>query len=78
MLSGDRLDRALDRRVDEEPQLVDQRLLEDGVGQRDAAGQDQVAVTGVLQRRTSSSGSPARTVEFCQPGSPSERETTYF
>lgn len=70
---------ALDGRVDEEAVLVDQSGRDQRVGQGDAAGEDDVlaALLG-LGKRTSSTGSPFSTVEFCQPGSVTVPETTYL
>jgi LysM repeat protein len=69
---------ALHDGIDEQPIRVDQTGPDHGVAQRDAAGDHDVLARLLFERRTSSTGSPERTVEFCHWGSVMVEETTYF
>jgi hypothetical protein len=68
----------LNEGVDEQPILVDQPGRDQGVAQRDAAGDHDVSARLLLQRSRRLYGSPDSTVEFCHFGSVMVDETTYF
>jgi hypothetical protein len=65
-------------REDLQPQLVDQVVLDQRACELKAAGDDDVPVYVLLQRRTSLSTSPLRTVELFQAGCSRVADTTYL
>ena len=64
-------------RVDHQPQLVDQSLIDQGAHEHSARVHDDVSVQLLLHFEACFTTSPSRTVELLQSGSTSVEDTTY-